>query len=100
MDKHFTIAGAALTHAAKEISYITHIEDVSTDGDNKSAEIIFSVNFEGVKKSYVLKLEELSEDDCKCEKCGSWLNNMGYCKNKDCDFADHLQTEDITGDGH
>jgi len=68
MDKHFTIAGAALYAAAKaiEASDSECIKDVSVDGDNDSAEIIFSVSVEGEKKTYILKLEEL--DDPEAEK--------------------------------
>jgi len=61
MDKHFTIAGAALYAAAKaiEASDPECVKNVSVDGDNDSAEVIFEVLVEGEKKSYILKLEEL-----------------------------------------
>ena len=68
MDKHFTIAGAALYAATKaiEASDPACIKNVSVDGDNDSAEIIFSVNLEGEEKTYILKLVEL--DDPEAEK--------------------------------
>jgi hypothetical protein len=66
MDRHFTAAGVALTNAANAIAATTSIKDVSTDGDNDSAEIIFSVDLEGKEKTYILKLVEL--DDPEAEK--------------------------------
>lgn len=72
MDHHFIIAGTALYAAAKaiEASDSECIKGVSVDGDvdgdNDSAEIIFSVSIEGEKKTYILKLEEL--DDPEAEK--------------------------------
>jgi hypothetical protein len=67
MDRHFTLAGAALYSAAKAIeAYDTEcVKDVSVDGDNDSAEIIFSVNLEGTKKTYILKLVELDDPDAE-----------------------------------
>ena len=52
MDRHFTIAGAALYAAAKaiEASDPECIKDVSVDGDNDSAEILFSVHIDGQRK--------------------------------------------------
>jgi len=100
MDKHFAAALIAMEQATKAISASNPdlIKDVSMDGDNKSAEILFSVRIDGEKKDYILKIEEMEE--ATCDKCGSWLNAHGYCKNQRCEFHDQLQTEDTTGDGH
>jgi hypothetical protein len=68
-DKHFDAASIALDFAAKAIqnSNPQLIKNVSVDGDNDSAEVIFEVVIDGEKKSYILKLKETENE---CEYCG------------------------------
>ena len=64
-DEHFDVASIALDFAAKAVqnSNPQLIKNVSVDGDNDSAEVIFEVVINGEKKSYVLKLKEIENED-------------------------------------
>lgn len=92
MDKHFAIVLLTLNQATKAIQENSKISDVSLDGTKDSAEILFSVESDGEKKHYSLKLEELV--DAKCKRCGSWLNNYNFCKDVTCPYSDLDQDEE------